>query len=253
MIRVEDLAFSYNGNDVIYGVDLDVKRGELVSLLGPNGSGKTTILKCLNGVLNKKQGKVLIDNQSLAELKQKKIARLISVVPQEHNLIFSYGLLEFVAMGVTPYLSFGRMPTKGDYSKALEILKELGLESLADRRFNQLSGGEKQLVLIARALMQETDYMLMDEPTSHLDFKNRHRLMQELRKITAVKEKGVLTALHDPNLALKFCDRVVLLKNGTVLEQGPVKQVINNYNLEKVYEVEVTVNSGPGGQRVDII
>ena len=184
MIKAEKLSFSYEENKVLNDINFNLKKGELSCLLGANGSGKTTIIKCLNGINKYNSGHIKIDNINLSQLNNKKIARKVSMVPQEHNSTFSYKAIDIVIMGITPYLSFGSQANKKDYNRAKEILKKLGISNLAQRNYNKLSGGERQLVLIARAIMQDTDYMLLDEPSSHLDFKNKHLIMRELKKLS---------------------------------------------------------------------
>lgn len=242
MLKVDNLCFAYQKKKVLREVSFTVDRGELVCLLGANGSGKTTILKCLNGILKPCAGEILLDGLNISTLNQREIARYISVVPQEHSMVFSYHVLDVVTMGVTPYLGFGRMPVEEDYFKAKQILHLLGIENLTYRNYNRLSGGERQLVLIARALMQDTHYLVMDEPTSHLDFKNQYLLMLELKKLTR-QGRGIITALHDPNLALKFCDRIIIIKDGRVLARGKTGQVMTGENLKKAYGIDIFVNN----------
>lgn len=242
MISIKNISFSYDTvRDTIKNISFNLNKGELIALLGPNGSGKTTILKCLNGTLKPKTGEIYIENHNIKNLSYKEIAKFISVVPQEHSAIFSYLVIDIVAMGITPYLSFGRMPTKKDYRTAYTKLEFFNIQHLAEKNYNQLSGGEKQLVLIARALMQNTDYLIMDEPTSHLDFKNQHLLMKELKKLSE-NGKGVITALHDPNLALRFCDRIIMVKNGEVIFSGENTKVMNPQNLQILYDAPVSMN-----------
>ncbi|MGY4686397.1 ABC transporter ATP-binding protein [Petrotoga sp. DB-2] len=242
MISIKNISFSYDTvRDTIKNISFNLNKGELIALLGPNGSGKTTILKCLNGTMKPKTGEIYIENHNIKNLSYKEIAKFISVVPQEHSAIFSYLVIDIVAMGITPYLSFGRMPTKKDYRTAYTKLEFFNIQHLAEKNYNQLSGGEKQLVLIARALMQNTDYLIMDEPTSHLDFKNQHLLMKELKKLSE-NGKGVITALHDPNLALRFCDRIIMVKNGEVIFSGENTKVMNPQNLQILYDAPVSMN-----------
>lgn len=242
MISIKNISFSYDTvRDTIKNISFNLNKGELIALLGPNGSGKTTILKCLNGTIKPKTGEIYIENHNIKNLSYKEIAKFISVVPQEHFAIFSYLVIDIVAMGITPYLSFGRMPTKKDYRTAYTKLEFFNIQHLAEKNYNQLSGGEKQLVLIARALMQNTDYLIMDEPTSHLDFKNQHLLMKELKKLSE-NGKGVITALHDPNLALRFCDRIIMVKNGEVIFSGENTKVMNPQNLQILYDAPVSMN-----------
>jgi len=242
MISIKNISFSYDTvGDTIKNISFALNKGELVALLGPNGSGKTTILKCLNGTLKPKTGEIYIENHNIKDLSYKETAKLISVVPQERSAVFSYLVIDIVAMGITPYLSFGRMPTKKDYKEAYAKLEFFNIQHLAEKSYNQLSGGEKQLVLIARALMQDTDYLIMDEPTSHLDFKNQHLVMKELKKLSK-NGKGVVTALHDPNLALRFCDRIIMVKKGEVIFSGENIEVMNPQNLQILYDAPVSMN-----------
>lgn len=247
MLEVKDLGFSYDNKLTINNINFMVQRQEFSCLLGANGSGKTTILKCLNGVLEKDKGKIKIDGTDLDNLKQRQIAQYISMVPQEHSVVFSYQVLDVVTMGVTPYLGFGKMPSNDDFDKAMSVLKKLDIEYLANRQYNQLSGGEKQLVLIARALMQDTGYLIMDEPTSHLDFKNKNLLMREIKKITKSSNTGVIMALHDPNLAMKYCDKVIIVKNGNIMADGDTKQIMTGSNLGQAYDVDIKINEKSKG------
>ncbi|HKL12347.1 MAG TPA: ABC transporter ATP-binding protein [Halanaerobiales bacterium] len=247
MLEVKNLGFSYNKVKTINNINFRVKRQEFSCLLGANGSGKTTILKCLNGVLEKDEGKIKIDQTDLDELNQRQIAQYVSMVPQEHSVVFSYRVLDVVTMGATPYLGFGKMPGQKHYERALKILKKLDIEYLADRQYNQLSGGEKQLILIARALMQDTGYLIMDEPTSHLDFKNKNLLMREIKKLTRNSNTGVIMALHDPNLALKYCDRVIIVKDGSIMADGDTNEIMTGRNLGNAYGIDIKINEKARG------
>ena len=241
MIKTRNLSFSYEEKMVLKNINIFLERGKLTCLLGANGSGKTTMIKSLNGIIKKDSGQIFIDGKNLDSLKQKEIAKKISMVPQEHTSVFSYKSLDVVIMGVTPYLGFGKQPDKNIYKRAKKLMKKLNILEMADRNYNELSGGERQLVLIARALLQDTEYMLFDEPTSHLDFKNQHLILRELKKLTD-KQKGVVTALHDPNLALKYSDQVIIIKEGEILTYGETDKVITSKNLSKAYETEIIVD-----------
>lgn len=257
MLKVEGLQYTYNKSGinsaknnyikipVIKGISFQVKEGELVCLLGPNGSGKTTILKCLNGVLQPEQGKIFLKGKEINSLRQKEIARLISMVPQEHNTIFSYHVLDLVLMGLTPCLSPGRLPSRADKERAVNLLEKLGVSHLTNRSYNQLSGGEKQLILVARALIQGAPFLAMDEPTSYLDFRNQHLILQELKKLSR-EGKGIITALHDPNLALRFADRVIILKEGIIIKEGKTDITLTDKNLEKAYDIQVRTYNRTG-------
>jgi iron complex transport system ATP-binding protein len=250
MIEVINLSFSYDQKNILKNLEFTLNGGELTCLLGANGSGKTTIIKCLNGILSPDKGQIILDEVSVSEMNQKKVARQVSMVPQEHTSIFSYKSIDVVTMGVTPYLKFGHQPHAKDYHQARSIMDNLNISHLADRNYNKLSGGERQLVLICRALMQRADYMLLDEPSSHLDFKNQHLIMRELKELTRGKT-GIVTALHDPNLALKYCDRVIIIKEGEILARGETDSVMTDENLSRAYETKINVQEL--GRRVEII
>jgi len=247
MLEVKHLSFSYNKEWTIKNINFSIHKQEFSCLLGANGSGKTTILKCLNKVFHKDKGQIKIDEVDIDNLTQSEIARYISMVPQEHSVVFSYKVLDFVTMGVTPYLKFGKMPKSSDFEKAFSVLEQLNIEHLSDRQYNQLSGGEKQLVLIARALMQDTGYLIMDEPTAHLDFKNKNLLMREIRKLTKNSPTGVIMALHDPNLALKYCDRVIIVKNGNIMADGATEETMTCTNLGSAYDIDIKINQNTKG------
>lgn len=251
MLKVENLCFGYNKDPILKEINFTVKKGQFTCLLGANGSGKTTILKCLNGILKPEAGAISLDQCRLEDMSQKGIARKICLVPQEHSSVFSYQSIEVVVMGITPYLGFGAQPSAEVYKRAESILEKLNALDLAYRKYNNLSGGEKQLVLIARALMQDTDYIIMDEPTSHLDFKNKHLILMELKNM-AHKGYGVITALHDPNLALKFCDQVIIIKDGEVLEKGPTMNTITDQNLGRAYDINIEVNHSRRGIEIGL-
>ncbi|MCC3145517.1 ABC transporter ATP-binding protein [Halanaerobium sp. Z-7514] len=238
MLEIEKLDFSYQKKKILKKINFKAKKGEFISLLGANGSGKTTFLHCIQGLLPLKEGKILIDGENIIQLSKKEIAQKISVVPQENKNVFAYEVLEMVVMGVNPWLAFTEHPSPEDYQKAEKILEDLGVVDLKGKNFNQISGGERQLVLIARALMQQTDILLLDEPNSHLDFKNVH-LMMEIMRDLSFKNKTVITALHDPNLAYKYSDRVIILKEGEILASGVVEEVMTAANLSAAYDLKI--------------
>ncbi|MGM0445796.1 MAG: ABC transporter ATP-binding protein [Bacillota bacterium] len=247
MLEVNNLEFSYNKDKTINNINFRIRRQEFSCLLGANGSGKTTILKCLNGILKKDNGVIKIDGTNLDNLNQRQVARYISMVPQEHSVAFAYRVIDVVTMGVTPYLGFGKMPSNDDFDKAFETLEKLDIGYLANRQYNELSGGEKQLVLIARALMQDTGYLIMDEPTSHLDFKNKNLIMREIKKLTKNSDTGVIMALHDPNLAMEYCDRVIIVKEGKIMADGDTEEIMTGRNLGHAYDIDIKINEKTRG------
>ncbi len=240
MLEILDLNFAYNTKDILKRIRFRVNKGQILTVLGANGCGKTTLLKCLNGIHVPQKGQVLLDGIPLNTLKRREIARLISMVPQEKSSYFSYLVQDVIVMGATPRLSLGGMPNGQEYRNVKKIMDYLGITYLASQPFNQLSEGEKQLVLIARSLLQDTDYIIMDEPTSNLDFKNQFQIMAKLRRM-ADNGCGVIIALHDPNLALKFSDQIIILSQGKIVACGETEEVITEENLFSAYQMQVQV------------
>ena len=181
-VKIKELIFGYNEKVVLDHLSFEVSKSEIIAILGPNGSGKTTLLKCLNMLL-KPKGSFFIESFDISKLNEKEIAKFVGYVPQMHSPAFPYKVIDIVVSGRTPYLGFST-PTKKDYDHAYNVLNKLGLTHLADKPYTQLSGGQLRLVLIARALVQQPKILLLDEPTSHLDLKNRVLVLKILREIT---------------------------------------------------------------------
>lgn len=237
-VKVSNLKFSYDEKIVLEELSFEVNEGEILTVLGPNGSGKTTLLKCLNGLL-KPKGSVFIDTFEVRKLKEKELAKLVGYVPQMHSPAFPYKVVDVVVSGRTPHLGFS-MPTKEDYELAYNVLDRLGLSHLANRPYIQLSGGELRLVLIARALIQHPKVLLLDEPTSHLDLKNKVLVLKVLKEI-AKEGIDIIMSKHDPNLASIFSDKVLLMCKGKIVGYGKVRDVLTKENIAKVYGVNVEI------------
>ena len=245
-VSVAGLGFGYRNKAVLSDITFKVERGSLCGLLGPNASGKTTLLKCLNGIFSPWKGDVAAAGRLVAGLSRQEIARLMAVVPQQMNLVFSFTALQMVVMGRAARLSALKLPSGKDRDEARAALEELGVGSLADRPFNELSGGERQLVLLARALFQDTSILLLDEPTSHLDFRNQYRIMDVVSDVTKKKGLATIVTLHDPNLAARYCTQLVMLKDGRLYREGPLERVFESGTLEEVYGMKVVVEQSPG-------
>lgn len=243
MIRAESVGYAYGRRAVLHEVDLAAAAGEVVGLIGPNGSGKTTLLRTLYASLRPRTGAVLLDDRDLRRVPARQVAREVAVVVQEHGGDLPLLVADMVLLGRTPHRSaFGRDRTE-DQRVAAAALRRVGVAHLAQSPFAGLSGGEKQRVLIARALAQEATHLLMDEPTNHLDIRYQHEILDLVRGL----ESTVVVVLHDLNLAAAYCDRVVLLDGGRVVVQGPPDRVLTAAHLEPVYEVEVRrVDLGDG-------
>ena len=243
MLQVSDLYFSHGQRetDVLRGVSLLAGEGEITTVLGPNGCGKTTLFKCIGGVWKPRQGEVKIEGLDILLQSHAQRARLIATVPQEHEAAFPYSVFEVVLMGRASRVGAFATPSRQDRRRADEALEEAGIESLRDKACTRLSGGEKQLVLIARALAQDAPIMLLDEPVSHLDFRHQLLILRKIRRLAGEKRLIVLMTLHDPNLAIQFSDRVVLMASGGVASAGSPETVITEESLKQVYGIDVRV------------
>ncbi len=245
MLRVKNLYFRHRGTgiDILRDISFEAREGEMTTLLGPNGSGKTTLFKCIAGIWKISKGDILFGEKSIKNYNYRERAKIISVVPQEHQPVFPYTVFELVLMGRVSRVGLFSVPSKRDEKIAEEALSLLGIEHLRDRDYTRISGGERQLALIARALAQQTPLLLLDEPTSHLDFKNQITLLKKIKELAREKNLTVVMTLHDPNLAMIFSDRIVLLTKGSILCTGSPKEVLNPANLHNVYEIEVSILS----------
>ncbi len=248
MIGVRDICYRHPHAlaGVLNSVSFDAEAGMLTAVLGPNGSGKTTLFKCISGLWAPQRGDVMYQGRSIRGAPCSAIARIVAVVPQEHEPPFAYSVFEAVTMGRAPHLGMFSTPSQTDYCKAEQAIEQVGIERLKDRPYTRISGGERQLVLIARALAQESPVMLLDEPTSHLDFKNQVLVLTKVKEIVQQRSVTALMTIHDPNLAMLFSDRVVMINHGHVVSQGPPHEVITEENLSRVYEIGVSVCSVNG-------
>lgn len=246
-IEVADLCFSYNEREILHEVTFDVQSGQLVTILGPNGSGKTTLLKCIN-LLLQSVGSIRVNGIDISEITSNELAKMVGYVPQMHTPAFAYRVLDVVVSGRTPYLRLS-MPQKRDYELGLQILEQVGIGHLAEKSYTHLSGGELRLVLLARALIQQSRVLLLDEPTSNLDIKNRILVLKVLK---GVVERGIAVVMteHDPNLASLFSDRVLLMKNGRILRYGHVEEVLSRESIMEVYGVDVEIFRNNGSQYI---
>jgi len=247
-IEAIELCFSYGNNMIIRQATFELQAGEILSILGPNGCGKTTLLKCINMLL-KPEGKVLVDNIDLRTLNARDLAMLMGYVPQMHSPGFPYRVIDVVVSGRTPQLGFS-VPSEKDYEIARNALVRVGVSHLADKFYTQLSGGELKLVLIARALVQEPKVLLLDEPTSHLDFKNRIIVLKILREI-ADDGIAVIMSEHDPNLASLVSDKVLLMRSkGDIVGYGSPKEILTPDNIVNVYGLNIEIFERGGSRYI---
>lgn len=248
MLSVREIYFRHRdtSKDIIKGISFDCERGSITSILGPNGSGKSTLFKCIAGLWKFYKGEIYFDKELVDKLSFKKRARIFAVVPQDHEPPFPYSVLDIVLTGRASYISMFSSPTQRDNEIAIEALKIVGIENLKDRPYTKISGGERQLALIARALSQQTPVILLDEPTSHLDYRNQINILSKIKEIAIDKKRCVVMTLHDPNLASLFSDKVIIINSGKKVIEGVPKEVITEEIIKKVYDVKVTKYSVNG-------
>jgi iron complex transport system ATP-binding protein len=254
LLTLNNVSFNYEASRTLRGINLQVHRGELLGILGPNGSGKTTLLKIMDGILAPNEGEILVNGRSLLRLGRKETARRIAMVSQENYFGFDFSVLEVVLMGRFPHL--GRLQFEGDrdVKVALKALDATHTRSLAARSIHRLSGGEKQRVLIARALAQEPQLILLDEPTSFLDIKYKREIFQLISTLSEDRGLAVVVVTHDLDLTAQYCQRLVLLKEGEIYQMGDPATVITPSNIRTVYDCPVLVDRNPatGTPRVSL-
>jgi iron complex transport system ATP-binding protein len=243
------LAFGYGTQVVGRDVDIDVRAGEIFCLLGPNGSGKTTLFKTLLGLLPALAGQVVVGGTPLARLARREIARRLAYVPQAHTAHFPFRVVDVVVMGRTARLGLFAAPTSEDRRRAEEALTQLGIVHLAERAYTRVSGGQRQLALIARALVQDAPAIVMDEPTASLDFGNQVTVLSEVKRLAA-RGLAVLLSTHDPDHAFSIATHVALLDAGRLLDQGAPHAVLTADRLKSVYGIDVTIDRLADGQTV---
>ncbi len=215
---IDRISGGYPGEFFMTDISFTMEAGKIYALLGLNGAGKTTIIKTICGLLKARSGSVTIDGKDILTMKEKERAQLISYVPQRSNLVYYTTVIDVVLMGTTPFLNMFESPSRDHINQAEDCLEKLGIAELAESNYLKLSEGQKQLVLIARALIQNGRYMFLDEPESSLDLVNKHRLMHKLREIILEYNKSALISIHDPEYALNYCDKLLLLKNKQITE-----------------------------------
>jgi iron complex transport system ATP-binding protein len=242
LVEVRNAAFRYAEHLIFEALDLDVSAGEVLTVLGANGCGKSTLLRCLGGALSLSAGSVHIDGKELAALDATTRARKVAILFQEHQATFPFSALDVVTMGRTPYLSAFGSPSVQDRKAAVRALEEFGLLHVKDRAYTELSGGERQLVLLCRTFVQQPAVILLDEPTAHLDFKNQVRCLKMIGMLAGRGVAIVLTS-HDPNHAFLFPGRALLMQLNRSIVIGRPTEVINHASLAATYGIEVGVFS----------
>jgi iron complex transport system ATP-binding protein len=246
-LSLEQVRFRYPEatDDVVRNVSLEIPSQKVTAILGPNGAGKTTLLHVILGLLKPAAGRICLNGRAHHEYTHRERSQLIGLVPQFETIPFNFTVLEYILLGRTPYLDPFQTPGEDDLAVAQQVVEQLGLSELHHKSVTQISGGERQMVLLARALAQQTQILLLDEPTSHLDLGNKSRLLRLLRSLA---ESGITIVFttHDPNVATYIADAVLLMDGGDVVEHGPIEQVFTPEKLSAIYRVPVHVERQNG-------
>jgi iron complex transport system ATP-binding protein len=237
-IDVKQLIFSYRKKQVLQDISFTLPRQSLMCVLGPNGVGKSTLFQCILGLLTKYSGQIRIDGEDVRGFSPSSLARRVAYVPQSHSPAFSYSVMEMVLMGTSSHFSVMSVPGKKERQLALDALEKVGIAGLSSRSFMHLSGGERQLVLIARALAQQARILIMDEPTANLDYGNQLRVLNSVKQLV---QSGytVIQSTHNPDQALLFADTVLALHNGRLYAYGEPHQVITEELLHTLYGIDI--------------
>jgi iron complex transport system ATP-binding protein len=245
-LTIAKLSFNYDGIPALKDVELEVNVGEMLSIIGPNGSGKSTLLKCINRILKTKQNTVLIDGKDTSKINLKELSKIMGYVPQSSTNTFPFTVFDVVLMGRKPYIHWSL--SERDNEIVAEMLDFLGIGELAMRHYNELSGGEQQKVILARALAQQPQILLLDEPTSSLDIKHQLEILGILKCLALTKHCAVIVAMHDLNLASRFSDRMLMLNQGCIFAAGTPDAVLTEENIEAIYGIKAQVTNSVLGR-----
>jgi iron complex transport system ATP-binding protein len=247
-VQVKNLKFSIDKKEILKDISFNVPKGSFIGVIGPNGCGKSTLLKNIYRLHKPSSGNILLDNKELSNMKDKECAKQIAVLAQESNSQFDFTVEQIVKMGRYPYKSMFEDYSKNDLKMVEDMLKKVGLNNYSDRSFSNLSGGEKQRTLIARALVQDTDFLILDEPTNHLDIGYQIQLMDLIKSLNIT----TLSAIHDMNMASMYCDYLVVMKDGEVINFGKVNDVITSSMLKDVFGVNAYVGMNPINRKLQV-
>ncbi|MDV8114704.1 ABC transporter ATP-binding protein [Paraclostridium bifermentans] len=247
-LQVKNLEFSIDKKEILKDISFEIPKGSFVGIIGPNGSGKSTILKNIYRLYKPDSGQILLDNKNLLNMKDKDCAKEIAVLAQESNSQFDFNVEQIVKMGRYPYKSVFEDYSKKDLDMVTDMLKRVGLEDYVGRSFSKLSGGEKQRTLIARALVQDTEFLILDEPTNHLDIGYQIQLMDLVKSLNIT----TLSAIHDMNMASMYCDYLIVMKDGKIKNCGSVKEVITEEMLKEIFGVNAYVGVNPMNNKLQV-
>ena len=241
IIKMSEIEYYFENKAILNKINIQIKQKEILGIVGPNGSGKTTVFNILCGLIKPTKGNIFINGININNLSITQKSKLIALAPQ--NTIFpeDISVFELTVMGRNPYMNLLSWESLDDNELAVQYINRVGILQLASKKLKHISGGERQLALIAMVLCQETPIILLDEPTSNLDIKNQLHIMDNINAIRESSNKTILINLHDLNLAAKYCDKIIFLKNGTVFSQGTPNEVITSENIRNVYGISANV------------
>ena len=238
LFEVKNISFDYDGEEIFSDISFSIESGDVLCILGPNGTGKTTLIKCLNGLNEINSGEILINGENINKLSFRQISKHIGYIPQSHVPSFPFKVFDVVLMGRAPYLNLTDSPKEEDRKIAFDALKTLGIEGLKDKEYTNLSGGERQLVFLARVLCQKPDILILDEPTSHLDFGNQIKLLEIIDNL-AKSGLSIIMSSHFPDHAFLSSTKVAIMKNKKFIDFGTPDDVVTEENLKKAYSIDV--------------
>lgn len=252
-VLVENLTFKYDIDEVLKNIDIDIPKGSFVSILGPNGSGKTTLLKNICNILKPDNGKIIINDKNVSNIKYKELAKIIAVVHQSSDIQFDFSVFDVVLMGRFPYIGRFKSESKKDLDIAKEAMINTGIWELRDKGINEISGGEKQRVMIARALAQQPKILILDEPISNLDIKYQVGILELCKRLNKENKLTIIMTLHDINLAGRYSDYLILLDKGKIKTMDTPERVLTPENISNVYDIKVDVLKRNGDKTPYII
>ncbi len=253
MIKIDNITLSYGKKIVLKDLSLVLKERTFIGIIGKNGTGKSTLLKSIVGLLKPIKGKIFVYNEDIYKTSKNMLAKNISFMPQTMQFDFSFNVKEFIMFGRFPYMNMFKVASKEDVKIVEDVMNFTQTTEFANRNINELSGGEKQKVLLAQTLVQQTDIICLDEPTSHLDICSQSTIFKLLKMLNEKYNKTIITTIHDLNLAGEFCSDIVLLDNKKIFSYGLTKEVLNYKDIEKVYNITVVVYTNPVSKKPVVI
>jgi iron complex transport system ATP-binding protein len=241
LLEINNIEFSYNEKKKIFeDISFSIDEGDILCILGPNGAGKSTLIKCINGLLKLNKGDILFKGKNITMMDNDELAKKMGYIPQTHSSTFAFRVIDIVLLGRVPHLGLTESPGKKDYKIAENAMESLGIAHLKDKLYNEISGGERQLVIMARVLTQQPEILLLDEPTSHLDFGNQIRTLGIINKLSKNGLSVIMTS-HYPDHAFISSNKVVIMNNGTLMAVGSPEDVVTEENMRNAYEINVRI------------